>query len=350
MKIDIDDIKKIEGIEDYKLQLDIKDYTLAQMYSLKDGKIQSNRILTVAYLNELLERKLRYINVIIPKAILKELRAKYPAIFPKAQYTETFSSLKAKFDVFQIMNKTSKKQRRMFLAEDIYTYEPGVDKYNVVAPNGEEVTAGLIRTLEQFGIKNDFAIDYNENEKGVLVFVPSTKNFKLRVDILAILANAEYEILDGETPAEAYKLYQEKVPKLVILGSLASESQAKEMFLYLGEYDPFAKVLKYDESPSGNRIEELRKIKLAYEKDYRLIVQEREVEDTRLKQVERKELTQEQMKLLLGKIKSIQAHVSVPEYVDTWFLVNQLSKTYDLKGMEIMLKRIRKTLPMYQND
>ncbi|MEK6794750.1 MAG: hypothetical protein AABZ39_08245 [Spirochaetota bacterium] len=350
MKIDIDDVKKIEGIEDYKLQLDIKDYTLAQMYSLKDGKIQSTRVLTLAYLNELLDRKLRYINVIVPKAILKDLREKYPAIFPKPQYTETFDALKAKFDVFQAMNKVSKKQRRLYLAEDIYTYEPGIDKYNIIVPNGEEITATTIRTLEMSGIKNDFMVDTRENENGVLVFVPHAKNIKLKIDILAILANVEYEIIDTETPVDAYKAYREKVPKLVILAYLATESQAKELYLYLGEYDPYCKLLKYDESPSGNRVEELRKIRQAYERDYKLIVQEREAEEARNRTIEKKELKQEQMKVLLDKVKRIQASASVPDFVETWFLVNQLAKTYDLKGMEIMLRRIRKTLPMYQYE
>lgn len=347
MLFTIKDLEKIENLDELKLPVDLHDISVAQAFELtEDGHIEQTSFITKEFMAHLKERGVKKVNIIIPKEMLPQLRGEYPEIFPKAHYSHSVEMIKDKFEVFQELNEKTEKKRSMFIAEDIYRYDPGNGEYKSIVPFGAPVNKSTFRTLQEAGIGDQQQLDYTESENGVLVFVPGSQNIKLRIDVFAVLAFLDYKIYDAESTEEALEIYKEKKPKLVVLGHLASQWQSKQLYMYIEEYDFYAKILNYDKSPSEQRNEEAKKIRAAYNKDYRYIIQSKTAEMQQLKSKDKAELPEEKKKALMAKIRKIQQSEDVESFINTWFMVRHFGKTFDVTSVEVMLKRVRKNLPI----
>lgn len=350
MQVDIYRLKEIENINNYHIKVDTSDPAVSSAFTLDEsGKVQSTNMVSLDFLNILLERGTKKISIVAHEDIMSKLREQFPDVYPTPLYKASLNKIADELSLFEELNTKSKRKRKVRLLQDVIM-QTGHNKFKIVAGYGTEVTPTLLRNIKNSGISLDTEVDYEESENGVLVFVPGAKHIKLRIDIFAVLSNLDMPIFDAETARDAFDFYRDKQPKLVVLGNLATEPESKELYLYLEEYDPFAKILNYDQSPSSKRKEEAKKIMKAYEKDYRKIMQDLESEKERNSTIQKAELGEEQKKAFMAKIRKIQENASVADFADAWFLARHFGKKYEMKGIDILLKKVRKTLPMNQAD
>lgn len=335
MIIPIRDLLKVPDIDNYHLMFNRKDPSLSAIFVVSQQRnIDKSYIVTKEHLNNLIQKGIVNVSINTDKRFREILSDINPSLFITSTNSLKANQIPQYVREYDIMNQKSKKKRRITILDDVYSSETNMvsgDK-QLLIEYGTVLTSKIINIFRKEVNPLD-VISYKDSEEGVLVFVPDVKNFKLKVDLFAILASLNLEIYDAKNVTEAITIYKTKSPKLVVLGNLNGSLDAKVVLLELEEYDPYIKKLNYDESPASNREFETQRIKGSYYSGYSRFLE--------LENREKESLPEEIKQNIIDAIYSLQNKYSYNSYIETAFAVKQFGRMFNVTAMSHMLLNIK---------
>ncbi|MBU1076368.1 MAG: hypothetical protein KKH98_03695 [Spirochaetes bacterium] len=336
MIVPIKDLLKIENIESYHLKFNRKDPSVSAAFVVvsQSRDINKSYVVTPEHLNRLLERGINNVSVYTDKKVMNIIRSIDPAIFLHITGTKKLGEFTSIVQEYEVMNQRSKKKRRFTVLEDVYSTEINLvrGERQLLMEYGTVLSSKILSIVRK-ELNLDQEVEYKDSENGVLVFVPEAKDFKLKVDLFAVLASLDLEIYDAKNVAEALDIYRTKFPKLVVLGNLNGCLDSKIVLMEIEEYDPFVKKLNYDESPASNREFETERVKSSYFSGYSRFLE--------LENREKEVLPEEIKQNIMEAINNLQKNYSFENYIETSFAVKQFGRMFNVTALLHMLKNLR---------
>jgi len=336
MVFNINDLLKIENIDNYNLTFNRKSSAIGIIYTIYDKKIHKNYNVTKNYLMQLKNMHIAEVSINTNRKFLQKVRELFPEKYPKPDGEENIVKLFQIATEYEIMNMKSEKKRYITILEDVYSEHINfsLNEKELLIEYGTRLNSKL-----KAKVKKDLnpveKVYYKDSEKGVLVFVPEAKNFKLKVDLFAILSTlGEIPIYDANDAKDALNIYKTKSPKLVILGKLSSNIESKKAFLYIEEYDPYVKKLNYEESPASNREFETKRIRNNYFSGYTKILE--------LEKREKDLLPEEIKNTILEIIQKLQNNFSMNDYIEAAYAIKQFGRMFNVTTYWHMLQNVKK--------
>lgn len=334
MRVNLLKLYNIDNLDNYRMTFNTKDPSISSIYSIVDRRISKTYYVTKEYISQLLNRGVVEVSINTNREIMEILKNYAPDIFISPTGEKKIGEIFQLATEYEIMNMKSKKKRSIKILEDVYSSEINIRdgeremliEYNTV------LNSKIINNVKKY-IDPLQKVYYKDSEEGVLVFVPDVKDFKLKVDLFAILAQFDFQIYDAKTVLECIEIYKTKSPKLVVFGNLAGSIEAKKALLEIEEYDPYVKKLNYDESPSSNRNFEISRIKNNYEQGYTKLLA---VENT-----PKESLPEEIKETILKKIQLLQQNWSFEEYVETAYALKQFGRVFNITALWHILQNLK---------
>lgn len=335
MIIPVSVLSKIENIDSLNIKFNRKDPSIAAIYSISSGRIEKSYIVTKEYITQLQQRGVVKVSINTDREFLKLIKNISPEVLVEPTGEKPLGELFMWANEYEIMNMKSQKKRSIKILEDVYSTDINIvsGEREMLIEYGAILNSKLMGRVKKY-INPLQKVYYKDSEEGVLVFVPDVKNFKLKVDLFAILATFDFPIYDAKTTLEAVELYKSKSPKLVILGNLSGSIESKKVFLEIEEYDPYVKKLNYDESPASNRRFETERIKNNYYSGY-----------TKFLEVEKrsKESLPEEIKnTIFESLQKLQQKWSLEEYIETAYVIKQFGRVFNVTAIWHMLQNIKR--------
>jgi len=326
---------QIDNIDSYNISFNRKDPAIAAIYRVSGGRIEKSYIVTKDYLTHLHQSGVIKVSINTNRKIIELLKEIAPDLFLQPTGEKPLGELFMWATEYEIMNMKSQKRRNIKILEDIYSTEINIISHRreMLIEYGSVLNSKLMGRVKKY-VNPTQKVYYKDSEEGVLVFVPEVKNFRLKVDLFAILATFDFPIYDAKNTFEAIHLYKSKSPKLVILGNLSGSIDSKKVFLEIEEYDPYVKKLNYDQSPASNRKFETERIKNYYYSGY-----------TKFLEVEKrsKESLPEEIKnTIFDSIQKLQQKWSMNEYIETAYAVKQFGRVFNVTAIWHMLQNIKR--------
>lgn len=250
----VSDLLKISGIDNLNLTFNRKDPAFSSIFTVSDRNINKSYTVTKEYLTTLYSRGVQQVSINTDRSVYKKIKEVSSAQLMTPSDEKPLNEIFSIANEYETMNLRSQKKRKITILEDILE-----SNINIVTGDREMLIeyGTMLSTKIMARIKkqiNPFRkIYYKDSEEGVLVYVPDVKDFKLKVDLFAIIASQNLEIYDAKSVTDAIEIYKNKEPKLVVLGNLSGNVGSKMVLLELEEYDPYIKKMNYDESPASNR-------------------------------------------------------------------------------------------------
>ncbi|MDD5066246.1 MAG: hypothetical protein PHF84_04305, partial [bacterium] len=235
---------------------------------------------------------------------------------------------------YAIMSMKSKKKRQITILEDVFAGEYDVVKGEkpLMIEYGTVLNSKILSRVKK-DINPVQKAFYKDSEEGVLIFIPDVKDFKLKVDLIAMIVNLDLELFDSRTIYEAIEIYKTKHPKLVVLGNLGGDINSKMVLLELEEYDPYIKKLNYDKSPASNRQFETERIRSYYSSSYTKMLETEKNE---------KEILPEEIKNnLIESIQKLDANYVYDNYVEVAYTIKQFGRMFNITSLWNMLLNVK---------
>jgi len=335
MIVPVSSLLKIENIDKYKLTFNRKDPSVAAIYIISHGNIEKSYNITKEYLSQLQQRGVVKVSINTDRDSMKLLKKIVPDIFFEITGEMNISNLFQLAGEYDTMNIKSLKKRSLRLLEDVYSADINITTgtREILLEYGTLLNSKTISRVKK-NIDPTQKVFFKDSEEGVLVFVPEVKDFKLKVDLFAILSTFDFPIYDAQSILDAVEIYKTKSPKLVILGNLGGSLESKKALLDIEEYDPYVKKLNYDESPASNRQFETERIKNSYYSGY-----------TKFLEVERmsKESLPDEIKdAIYERLQKLQNSWSIEDYVETAYAIKQFGRVFNVTALWHMLNNIKK--------
>lgn len=336
MKIPIQNLLKIDNIETYEISFNRMDplFTAIFVISGKMNNAVDSYTVTKKKLEELPSKGEANISVITNKKFKEILKEASPSSLQNLSGETGINELFNLAREYEVMNLKSQKRRYITVLDDICSYEKQqvFGGPQLLIEYGTRLSLNIINKVEK-KINPIEKAEYKDSEEGVLTFIPDAKDFKLKVDLFAILAGLNVEIYDANTPEEAIELYKTKSPKLVILGNLNRIFTAKAVLLELEKYDPFVKKMIYNESPASNRQSETQKIKNTYYSGYSELIN----------LINRKKLAlpPDIRNNIMSGLEKLKTNYSYQNFVETGYTINQFGRFYNISSLLNMLENIK---------
>jgi hypothetical protein len=328
-------LKGIPDISSFEIHYDRKDSKLVQLISNYKDKFDFNGTLDSAHIQFLDNIGTTLFPVISNKKLLDYLRKKYPNHFPTPNQTLPLAEIIQRSEEYMIMSGRSAKKRKIIVLQDVYYFDLRTGKDLKIIPYNTSLGEKSLETLKRFA-DHDKPIEILDSEQGALVFIPDLKDFKLKIDLFAILATFDFPIYDAASLKDAMNIYKEKTPRLVIIANLDTNIDSKEFLIELEEFDPFVKKMNYTESPATNKKKEIERIRHHYEAGYKEII-------AMLKDNDQKENLPEEIKLtILNSIKELEENFSPMQFYEKAFALKQFGRYFNIKmywNMMINLKQ-----------
>jgi len=338
MKIPIRDLLSIKNLEEYKLKFNRLDPSFTAVFIM--GKQLSevsalNYEVTKENLETLRSKGCSAISIITNEKFREKLKDVNKSLIIKPSGAMSIEDLFTLAREYEIMNVKSMKKRWIMILEDICTsdIDPRLGTERLLIEYGTKITIKLINKIQK-DIDKTLKVKYKDSEEGVLVFVPDVKNFKLKVDLFAIIASLNLEIYDAKDIKDTINLYKTKSPKLVILGNLSDNIKSKVVLLELEKFDPFIKKLNYDVSPASNRKFETERIRNNY---YSLYTQILEVMNRK-----KEPLPGEIKTNIVKALDRLSENYSFKSYIETAYTIKQFGRMFNVVTLWNMLENIRK--------
>jgi len=335
MRVKLSILSKIEGIDSYNITFNRNEPAVAAIFSIFDRKILKTYNVTKEYINNLIQRGVVEVSINTNRTIMELLKKIAPEIFITPTGEKKLGELFMLADEYETMNLKSHKNRFLKILEDVYSTELNIrtGESDMLIEYGTVLNSKVISRVKKY-IDPLQKVYYKDSEEGVLVFVPNVKDFKLKVDLFAILAGFDFPIYDAKNVYDAISIYKEKSPKLVVFGNLAGSLEAKKALLEIEEYDPYVKKLNYDESPSSNRRFEADRIKNNYETGYAKFLA--------IEKSDKESLPEEIKEIILKRIGLLQQKWSDEEYIETAYALKQFGRTFNITALWNMLQNLKK--------
>ncbi|HMA99729.1 MAG TPA: hypothetical protein VKS21_01970 [Spirochaetota bacterium] len=340
MNVSIDHIEKLlrnEGISSIKI--DMSDKTAASTFKMDDGEFKYQDYIDLDFLEYLKNQHIKKISICVDKDILKKLRKLFPEDYLAAQFEDTPDVILEKVNIIKEINKYSRKKREYILMQEVI--EPGKtakDGNKVLFKQGAVITENMLNIIKK-RISSSVKLQYSLNENGILVYVNNPgKNISMKIDILAVFAKAQIPVYVAETQDQAYNLFLQKKPKLLLLTFLDKAWESQDVFLRCIKYDPFLKFINYSSSPSANREKEHSKIMLTYNSGYKAALnQYKESRSDRKGNLEAKIRNP-----IMDKLEYIRHHYDRSHIISMHYYLFKLGLKYNVRTLEIMLEQIKK--------
>ncbi len=335
MEINISILKDFPDIDEMEIHYDRKDAKIVQLISAFRDKFDFHGIFNQEHIQFLTSQNITMFPILSNKMILDRLREKFPAHFPKPNASMTIKEIIQATEEYVNMNTKTTKKRRLIILEDVIYYDLRLGRGIKIIPYNSMTSEKSIEILKKYA-DHDKPIEVLDSENGVLVFIPDVKDFKLKIDLFAILATFDFPIYDAATLKEAMALYKEKTPKLVIIANLDTNIDAKEFLIELEEYDPYVKKMNYTETPATNRNKEISRIKHHYLAGYKEIIEM--LKDNELKE----SLPEEIKKTILNSIKELESNFSPLQFYEKAFALKQFGRYFNIKMYWNMMLNLKK--------
>ncbi|MBN1897542.1 MAG: hypothetical protein JW827_02100 [Spirochaetes bacterium] len=335
MIVPVSILLQIDDIDSYYITFNRKDPHIAAIYNIAEGRIEKSIMVTQDYLNQLHGRGVTRVSINSNRKIQDAIKAKAPHLFEQPTGMRGVGELFMWSNEYEIMNMKSNKKRYVKILDDIFSNEINIvsGEKEMMIEYGTLLSSKILSRVKKT-VDPTQQVFYKDSEEGVLVFVPDVKNFKMKVDLFAILSTFDFAIYDANNSREAVNIYKQKFPKLVILGNLGGSIESKMVFLEIEEYDPFVKKLNYDESPATNRKFETERIRTSYYSGY-----------TKFLDIEKKSkesLPEEIKNTVFESIQKLQKSWSLEQYTETAYAVKQFGRVFNVSSLWHILQNVKR--------
>lgn len=335
MELSMTILKEMKDISSYEILYDRKDAKIVQMISNYKEKFDFHGTLDDSHIQFLGSIGTTLFPVITNKKLLDYLRTKYPNHYPTPNLTLKLADIIQRSEEYLIMAGRSTKKRKMVVLQDVYYFDPRTGKDLKIIPYNSFIGEKSLEALKRFA-DHDKPIEVMDSEQGALVFIPDVKDFKLKIDLFAILATFDFPIYDAASLKDAMTLYTEKTPRLVIIANLDTNIDSKEFLIELEEFDPFVKKMNYTESPASNKKKEIDRVRHHYDAGYREII-------AMMKDNEQKENLPEEIKIsILNSIKELEQNFSPMQFYEKAFALKQFGRYFNIKMYWNMMINLKK--------
>lgn len=330
----ISDLYKIPDIDDLNLSFNRKDPAFSSIFTVSDRNINKSYLVTKEYLTTLYARNVQQVSINTDRNVLTKIQGVLSSQLITPTGEKPLNELFVVANEYETMNIGSQKKRKIIVLEDILD-----TNINMVTGDREMLIeyGTVLNTKIMARIKrqiNPFQkIYYKDSEEGVLIFVPDIKDFKLKVDLFAVIAGLNVEIYDAKSVTEAIDIYKNKGPKLVVLGNLGESIGSKMVLLELEDYDPYIKKMNYDESPAGNREFETDRIKSNYFSGYGKMLE--------LEKREKEPLPVEIRNSLMETIQKLRIEYSQEAYIEASYALKQFGRMFNVSSLTHILYNLK---------
>jgi len=350
MRIGIKYLLEIPNIDDLQIQIDTADLEKSHVFSLKDGDIVKQKIVTKLHLYDLLNKQVKTVTIVPGEKqfsiIINFLRDRFPKIFPKPTNVFSLHQLETMISMYDEMNKYSTKKREIYLLQEIVTPpHPVTDKKDILIPYLSKINSKTIEKMnKQFSAGQTF--DCLETEKGILIVTISRNQQDTLNTIMAatdLVARLEkYFQLDlAYEIQEALEKFQKNLPRLVVFGNYKYKdadnkdiinAKARYTYLELRNLDIYMKSLFIDQvNLQENREKLAREIRGAYNQPYSIESVESKIP---LKEAEKKKFQD-----LLDKLNK---YYSKEDFLKLSIQLKCLEPTHHVSFLKNQLQNIHK--------
>ena len=333
MDISIQELSQIQNLEDMDIHYNVHDPKIYALYQSFKNEIEFDGQVKKDFLDFLKSKQVVSVSVMSNSNLLEYLRKKNPVKYPKPNSQITITELLEKSKEYIALNKKSQKQRRIVVLQDVHYENLRLNKIVKIIPYNSYIGEKSVEALKQY---KDYQgnIDVQDSESGVLVFVPDAKDFKLKVDLFALLATFDFPIYDSSSVDEAFEIYKSKKPRIVVLTNLDSDVRSKELLLKMEDFDPFVKKLNFVESPASHKDREIKRIGRYYSSGYKELMKNADFG---------KELLPEEIKIsILDNIKDVESNFSKELFYEKAYALKQFGRYFNITILWNMLKNIEK--------
>ena len=333
MDVSLAILNGIENLDDYDVHYNIHDAKIYALYQNFKEQIEFNGLVTKKLVGFLLSKQVVSFSIMSNQKILEYLRKIEPKKYILPNIKMSITDLIQRSEEYLQLNKKSHKQRRLIVLQDVYYENLRLNKLIKIIPYNSYIGEKSIGLLKPY---HDYAedIDVLDSESGVLVFVPDAKDFKLKVDLFALLATFDFPIYDSESVDNAFSIYQNKNPKIVVLANLDSDVRSKELLLRLEDYDPFVKKLNFVESPASHKDREIKRLGRYYSSGYKEVMKNADFG---------KEPLPEEIKItILDSLRDVETNFSKELFYEKAYALKQFGRYFNISILWNMLKNIEK--------
>jgi len=333
MDISIQELSQIQNLEDMDIHYNVHDPKIYALFQSFKNEIEFDGLVKKDFLEFLKRKQVVGLSVMSNSNLLEYLRKKNPVKYPNPNSQMTITELLEKSEEYIALNKKSQKQRRIIVLQDVHYENLRLNKIVKIIPYNSYIGEKSVAALKQY---QDYIgnIDALDSESGALVFVPDVKDFKLKVDLFALLATFDFPIYDSASVDEAFEIYKSKNPKIVVLTNLDSDVRSKELLLKLEDFDPFVKKLNFVESPASHKEREIKRIGRYYSSGYKELMKNADFG---------KETLPEEIKItILDSIKDVESHFSKELFYEKAYALKQFGRYFNITILWKMLKNIEK--------
>jgi hypothetical protein len=328
-------LKSISRLDDFNMKYEERDTKLSQFIINYKDQFNFNGRVTLDLAGFAAEQNLSTLPVITNSEFMQFLRTKYPAKYPQPNIKLPFSQLIQRSEEFITINTRTQKKRRLVVLQDVFLYDTKAGRKVKIIPYNSYIGEKSIAMLKKYSDVTD-EVEASESETGCLVFIPDVKDFKLKVDLFAILATFDFPIYDSDNYRNAMEIYKTKEPKMVVIANLESSVQAKYFLIELEEYDPYVKKLNFNQSPASYKDREIKRLGLYYYSGYKEIL---DIE----KEADSKEtLPEELKKSILNNIRDLETSFSPDSFYEKAYALKQFGRYFNIKILWNMMLNIKK--------
>jgi hypothetical protein len=350
MKIKLKHLLETPNFDELGISIEITNIEKSHAFSLKNGQVVKQKILTGEYLKELMLRKIEAITI-YPDAdqfarIMQHLRSKFPEQYPKPTNIFTIDDLESRIVQYEEMNKYSEKKRYIILLQEISRQlTPDGRRREIVVPYKTALNSAYIQKIKkcqsEVGTYECF-----DTEQGILIITISRDEQDTLNTIMAatdLVARLEkYFKLDlAYSIPEAFEKYKTSQPKLVVFGNYKYKNKqgeeeinakARYSYLELRNYDIYLKCLFIDQvNLQENRQKLAQDIMMAYKRPYTI-----KFPDSKIP------LNETEKKKFLNLLDKLNRQFSKEEYLKLSIQLKTIENAYQVAFLKNQLKNIYK--------
>ncbi|MBN1696560.1 MAG: hypothetical protein JW881_03500 [Spirochaetales bacterium] len=350
MQLKLKHLLETPYLDELQISIETTNIERSHAFSLKNGQVIKQKLLTTSYIRELISRQINTITI-HPDAnqfsrIIQHLRASYPDQYPKPTNTFTIDELEALLTQYEEMNKYSEKKRYLILLQEI-TRPISADgrKRDVVVPYKAALNPAYILKMRKYETGNA-CYECFDTEQGILIITISRDEQDTLHTIMAaadLVARLEkYFKLDlAYSIPEAFEKFKANQPKLVVFGNYKYKNKngdevinakARYSYLEIRNFDIYLKCLFIDQvNLQENREKLAQEILTAYKQPYTITISDSKVP-----------LQEPDKKKYLNLLEKLNRQFSMEEYLKLSIQLKSIENTYQVAFLKNQLKNIHK--------
>ena len=336
MKAIVTKLLEIDNIDERGLIFNKDDPALSSIFTVQGGSIKKSYDVTRKYLELLRSKDVLTVSINTDRDNLDLVRS-CAAFVPEQPLQERpLGDLYAIFEEYQRMNGDSGRKRGLHILEDVFSMQKNLvtGDHELLMEYGGELTSDIVKRLTG-GVIPGKSVYYVDKEGGVLTFLPEPDGSALESSLQPLFMKSGYQRYNTSSYDEALQIYSTKMPRMVIIGSLATSTDAKSLLMALERFDPFVKFMEWGAEQADNPDWYGEQFSALYENAYTGAINAYEALKT-IKDPLPDELNQK-LNLLIKKLGVGYTHQL---YVDTAFTLRKLSRQFNVTFFRQLLEGV----------